>query len=86
LIRGDITGLAPGNHGFHIHEIGQTGDNCTAAGPHFNPANVRPKLQIRLNIQNNKVGGGGSLVKTFYVGSVKLKKKIVLLFYFISFQ
>ena len=39
LIRGEITGLSAGNHGFHIHEVGSTGGNCTAAGPHFNPGN-----------------------------------------------
>ncbi len=44
LIRGEITGLPPGLHGIHVHEIGKTGDNCTAAGAHFNPENVSRKL------------------------------------------
>jgi len=38
LVEARVSGLAPGLHGFHVHERG----NCTApdgssAGPHFNP-------------------------------------------------
>lgn len=41
LVEARITGLAPGLHGFHVHEKG----NCTApdgssAGGHFNPAGM----------------------------------------------
>lgn len=32
-----ITGLSPGLHGFHVHEKGNLGDNCNAAGAHYNP-------------------------------------------------
>ena len=41
LIKGEISGLEPGNHGFHVHMEGSTEDGCLAAGPHFNPFNVR---------------------------------------------
>ncbi len=41
LIRGEINGLQPGNHGFHVHMDGNLGDGCNAAGSHFNPLNVR---------------------------------------------
>ena len=33
----DIKGLKNGNHGFHIHEIGDFKGDCLKAGPHFNP-------------------------------------------------
>jgi Cu-Zn family superoxide dismutase len=36
----DITGLAPGKHGFHIHEFGDVSDSAKAmsTGGHFDPA------------------------------------------------
>ena len=36
-ISGLVTGLSPGEHGFHIHEAGDLSDNCAGAGGHFNP-------------------------------------------------
>jgi len=40
-IFGYLRGLTSGLHGFHIHEIGDIGDQCDAAGPHYNPFPVR---------------------------------------------
>ena len=40
-IRGYISNLSVGSHGFHVHESGDTGNNCADAGGHFNPYNVR---------------------------------------------
>ena len=37
LITASLSGLPPGTHGFHFHEIGQCTPTFEAAGEHFNP-------------------------------------------------
>lgn len=39
-ISGKILGLEPGNHGFHVHAVGDLGNDCKNAGGHFNPQMV----------------------------------------------
>ena len=38
LIKGTITGLEPGKHGFHIHEFGDMSEGWKSMGAHYNPA------------------------------------------------
>jgi Cu-Zn family superoxide dismutase len=41
-ITADVTGLAPGKHGFHIHEKGDcSAPDASSAGGHFNPENKK---------------------------------------------
>ena len=37
-VKGEISGLTPGEHGFHVHEFGVWSPDGKAAGGHFNPA------------------------------------------------
>jgi len=36
-VSGEITGLTPGEHGFHVHDYGQWSEDGMATGGHFNP-------------------------------------------------
>ncbi|WP_181708252.1 superoxide dismutase family protein [Chthonobacter rhizosphaerae] len=37
LVRGELTDLPAGPHGFHVHAVGQCEPPFTSAGGHFNP-------------------------------------------------
>src|ERR1044071_4744849 len=39
-VQAEITGLTPGNHGFHVHEFGDcSAADLSSAGANFNPTN-----------------------------------------------
>jgi superoxide dismutase, Cu-Zn family len=39
-VHAEISGLSPGEHGFHIHEFGVWSEEGKAAGSHFNPTHA----------------------------------------------
>lgn len=42
LVSGKVTGLTPGQHGFHVHEKGDcSAPDGSSAGPHFDPAGTK---------------------------------------------
>ena len=56
VIVGRITGLKPGEHGFHIHEFGDLTDGCESAGGHYNPDDVDHG-----DLENGHVGDLGNV-------------------------
>ena len=44
LVKGELSGLAPGPHGLHIHQNGACTPDFAAAGGHFNPAGAQHGL------------------------------------------
>ncbi|KAL3648894.1 cysteine desulfurase Selenocysteine lyase [Castilleja foliolosa] len=38
IVKGSLSGLQPGLHGFHVHALGDTTNGCMSTGPHYNPA------------------------------------------------
>ncbi|KAL0414647.1 UNVERIFIED_CONTAM: Superoxide dismutase [Cu-Zn] [Sesamum radiatum] len=62
---GEVSGLKPGLHGFHVHALGDTTNGCMSTGPHFNPAGKEhgaPEDEVRHagDLGNIKVGEDGS--------------------------
>jgi len=67
----EISGLSPGEHGFHIHEFGVWSEDGLAAGSHFNPTKAphagpeSPKRHIG-DLGNVMAKGNGKAVYDTY--------------------
>lgn len=57
----DIQDAPPGEHGFHIHEVGSCEDGGKAAGGHFNPDNVQHGLLVKDGFENAHAGDLGNI-------------------------
>ncbi|GAM29427.1 hypothetical protein SAMD00019534_126030 [Acytostelium subglobosum LB1] len=78
LVQYNITNLPKGDHGFHVHQFGDTTNGCVSAGPHYNPfgkAHGAPTADIR------HAGDLGNIVSgDDNVANSTLTDKIITLF------
>jgi Cu-Zn family superoxide dismutase len=56
MVDAKLTGVPPGIHGFHVHELGACGDNGNAAGPHFNASSAAHGAPSSLAHHNGDFG------------------------------
>jgi superoxide dismutase, Cu-Zn family len=57
MVKGDIHGLTPGKHGFHIHECGDcSAADASSAGGHFNPSNMQHGAPMDMNRHEGDMG------------------------------
>lgn len=71
----DLSGLAPGKHGFHIHEFGDcTSEDGSSAGGHFNPAGMPHSMpssdKRHAGDMGNLEAGGDGKAHVDYVDAV----------------
>jgi superoxide dismutase, Cu-Zn family len=56
-VTADISGLAPGMHGFHVHEKGDcSAPDFTSAGDHFNPTGTKHGAREHQSAHNGDMG------------------------------
>jgi Cu-Zn family superoxide dismutase len=78
LITGALSGLPPGEHGFHIHAVGRCEPDFQAAGSHYNPMDRQhgfrnPRGPHAGDLPNIHVGADGRAAFDFVTGAVTLR-------------
>ena len=61
LIEASVNHLAPGKHGFHVHENGSCADAGKAAGGHFNPDHTQHGYMPKKGMAHSHPGDMGNL-------------------------
>lgn len=57
-----LTGVPPGEHGFHVHEFGDCGAGGEAAGGHYNPLGTTHGMVVKDGVRSSHAGDMGNIV------------------------
>lgn len=57
-----LTGVPPGEHGFHVHEFGNCGAGGEAAGVHYNPLGTTHGMVVKDGVRSSHAGDMGNIV------------------------
>jgi len=73
IVEADLQNIPnPGEHGFHIHEVGNCGEMGKAAGGHFNPDKVMHGMLMKDGPEHAHAGDMGNIIVDDN-GTAKLK-------------
>lgn len=57
-----LTGVPPGEHGFHVHEFGDCAAGGEAAGEHYNPLRTTHGMVVKDGVRSSHAGDMGNIV------------------------
>lgn len=57
-----LTGVPPGEHGFHVHEFGNCAAGGEAAGDHYNPLRTTHGMVVKDGVRSSHAGDMGNIV------------------------